>query len=318
MAKKIKIKKPADPERSARIRRRVLNLSLALSIIAVAGVGLRSLKRHVETDLTMGGSPPEVVIVNRPPWMSDFLAAQIAAAARPIGAHSAFDHQMLVDSAKLLESDPRIKPWIKTVRQLRRAYHKGPGDVIELDCEFRAPVALVQFGEDFWLVDGEGVRLPDRFTVRQIPQIIYGRDSQAGVQPNIRVIQGVRQAPPRLGGQTWAGDDLKAGLDLVRLLYGKPFCDEILTVDVSNFDGRRDAREAQLVLVTKYLTRIQWGRPINAKDYFVEVSTSQKLDYLSRIFGEYHRVDAGKSSVDIRFDTITYPSTETGAHADSR
>jgi hypothetical protein len=69
--------------------------------------------------------------------------------------------------------------------------------------------------------------------------------------------------------------------------------------------------------VTRYLTQIRWGRPINADDYFVEVSTAQKLDYLQRIYSEYHRVDANHPWIDIRFDQITYPS-EPAAQVDTR
>lgn len=311
--KAVKVKKPSDPQRAARWRRIALHGAVALFLISLGTVGLRYLKHYVATRLAYPAEPPKVVIINRPAWMSDFLANQIAAAVRPIGNHSAFDHQMLVDAYQMLKSDPRISPWIKQIRQIRRAYQAGPGDVIELDCEFRAPIALVQYENDFWLVDGEGVRLPDRFNVKQIPQIVYGQDGHT----NIRVIQGVRAAPPALGGKKWVGTDLTAGLDMVKLLYGRKFAEEILTVDVSNFAGRKDPRQAQLVLVTRYLTQIRWGRPVNADDYFVEVSTAQKLEYLQRIYSEYHRVDANHPWIDIRFDQVTYPS-DTSAQIDTR
>ena len=97
---------------------------------------------------------------------------------------------------------------------------------------------------------------------------------------------------------------------LVRLLYGRPFADEVVKVKVENFGGRQDNREAQLVLVTKYNTEVRWGRPVDAADKFIEVSVERKLDYLSRVYQEFGRVDARQPWIDIRFDKITYPSPD--------
>jgi hypothetical protein len=112
-------------------------------------------------------------------------------------------------------------------------------------------------------------------------------------------------------GRKWPGEDLVAGLELVRLLFGQDFAEEIVKVDVSNFAGRVDVREAQLVLGTKIDTHIRWGRPINSWDFFVEVPTTRKLEYLKLAYQKFGRVDAGKSWIDIRFDKVTYPTDNT-------
>ena len=64
------------------------------------------------------------------------------------------------------------------------------------------------------------------------------------------------------------------------------------------------------MLLTKRGTEVRWGRPVNAKDFFVEVSVAQKLDYLRRVFQQYGQVDAKQAWIDIRFDKITYPRAE--------
>src|SRR5205085_11418901 len=117
--------------------------------------------------LAFPSEPPSVVLKDRPIWVGDFLAEQIARSVRPIGAHSALDHQLLVDITHQLATNP----WIKTVRQVRRSYVKAPGDTVEIDCEYRAPVALVRWKDFFWLVDGEGVKLPEQFTIEQLSRI---------------------------------------------------------------------------------------------------------------------------------------------------
>src|SRR5215218_7034807 len=116
-------------------------------------------RRYVEHMIVPPTDRPQVVLKNRPVWMSDFLAEQIARTAQPNGTHSAFDHQMLVDTVSLLKANP----WIQEVRQVRRAYGLKPGDTIEVDCDYRAPVALVHWKDYYWLVDGSGVKLPEPF-----------------------------------------------------------------------------------------------------------------------------------------------------------
>jgi hypothetical protein len=213
-----------------------------------------------------------------------------------------------MDTAQALATSP----WIKEVRQVRRAYVHWPGDTLEVDCVYRIPTALVKWQDRYWLVDGDGCKLPAEYSLRQLPRAL----SDATGTLTLRVIQGVTRGPSRLG-KPWPGDDLAAGLELAKLLAGRPFAEEVPIVDVSNFAGRRDPQAAQIVLVTKYGTQIRWGRPPSAKDYFVEVPTSQKLQSLADIFQQMHRVDGGQTWIDIRFDQVTYPSPQPAAAASS-
>ncbi len=301
-AKPIKVRKPMDPQTAQRIRRVIIHVGFAILAIAGTAAGLYYDKGYVEHQLAFPADPPKVVLKNQPVWMSDFLAEQIIKSAKPAGTHSAFDHQLLVDTHDILAANP----WIRQVKQVRRAYGQKPGDTIEVDCEYRAPVALVRWGDYFWLVDGEGVKLPDYFTQQQIPRIVTGRDHKL----NIRIVEGVKQPPPSAGVH-WIGDDLAAGLELVKLLFGKPYAEEIVKVNVSNFAGRIDGRAAQLVLVTKDDTEVRWGRPISGQDdFFVEVSPAQKLAYMQAIYNEKRRVDGNQPWIDVRFDAVTYPTPQ--------
>jgi hypothetical protein len=306
--KTISIKKTADPVRAAQVRRILLHTLGSVAVVLACAGGIHLLRHHVERRVVFPDRPAKIVLVNRPAWMSDFLAEQIIRAVRPAGIHSTFDHQVLVDVGTIL----RTNPWVKEVRQVRRAFDKKPGDTIEIDCEYRAPIALVHWKDYFWLVDGEAVKLPEQFTQDQLPRIVMGPNRKL----NIRVIEGVQQAPVE-SGQKWAGADLEAGLDLVRLLHGQPYAEEIVKVDVSNFAGRNSQKDAQIVLVTKYGTEIRWGRPINSRDFFVEVSANQKLKYMQQVYEQFHRVDGNFPWIDIRFDKITYPSAPT-AQLDDR
>jgi hypothetical protein len=301
-AKPVKVKKPVDPAVVAFRRRIAFHFTAAVLFVTLCGVGLYFDRRYVEHKVAFAKQPPTVVLKNRPAWMSDFLAEQIVQTARPQGTHSAFDHQLLVDTVEMLKANP----WIAEVRQVRRGFGRQPGDTLEVDCEYRAPVALVEWQGYYWLVDGNGVKLPEVFSLADVPRIVTGQDGRM----NIRVIEGVRHAPPESGAK-WAGEDLNAGLELVKLLFGKPYTEEVVKVNVTNFAGRADKKAAQLVLVTRQNTHVRWGQPVTPpKDHFeVEASAAQKLRFMQAIWEEKRQVDGGYAWVDIRFDAPTVPST---------
>jgi hypothetical protein len=302
-----------SPEVAAWARRVGTQVSAVALCALVLAAGVFLLRRYVEREVAFPKKPPAVVLKNRPVWMSEFLAASIAEGVRPAGAHSSFDHQMLVDRVAMLKTNP----WIKNVRQVRRGYGQRPGDSLEVDCDYRAPIALVRWGKDYWLVDGEGVKLPERFTAADVPKIVIGRDGRT----NIRVVEGVQRPPPQTG-RPWGGEDLSAGLDMVKRLYGLGFADEIVKVNVANFGGRVDLREAQVVLGTKHVvpgttqtSEIRWGRPLGAKDDFIEVSAERKLDYVRRVYEEFGRCDARQRWIDVRYDMIRIPSVDPTGNA---
>lgn len=305
--KPLPFKAPRDPEQVRRIKLALLNAAGALALIAVIAVTLFFDRGYVDHKLAAMKEPPKVVLKNRPAWMTDFLVEQIAKSAQPAGTHSVFDHNLLVATRDLLKANP----WIQEVRQVRRVYGNAPGDTLEIDCDYRAPVALVHWKDYYWLVDGEGVKLPEAFNDNFLTRIMYGPDHTL----NIRVVEGVRQPPPESGAR-WAGEDLKAAIDLAKLLYGKPYAEEITRVDCSNFGGRRDMKAAQLVLVTRKNTQVFWGRPIAANDdFFVEVSPEKKLEHMEAIVRDYKHVDGNQPWVDLRFDTVTTVSQPQTANA---
>ena len=257
-------------------------------------------KKYVEQEVAGPVGPLRVALVNKPVWMSDYLAEQIAETV-PKTSSSAFDHDLLVRAVNALKKNP----WVAEVHQVRRVYGEKPGDTLEVDCEFRAPIALVKWDENYLLVDNDGYVLPEQFTADQLDKITIGRDGRT----SIRLVDGVHQAPPA-AGKKWAGQDLAAGLELIKLFYGKLFLDEVTAVDVTNFAGRVKRADPQLLLETRYGTQIWWGRPLNTKDFFVEVSAARKLEILRAVVQQHGRIDANQAYVDVRYDDFLVPTTQ--------
>ena len=193
-----------------RVSLHLLGVVLFLGALAAATV---LTKRYVDQRVAAPTGPLKVAIKDKPVWMSDFLAEQIAATV-PRNSSSAFDRDLLVAAADRL----RENPWVENVRQVRRVYGQSPGDTLEIDCDFRAPIALVEWGKFYWLVDGEGVKLPEQFNAAQVPGIVMGRDQKM----NIRIIDGVHQPPPDTG-RRWAGQDLAADWQKRRAVVWQAF-----------------------------------------------------------------------------------------------
>jgi hypothetical protein len=81
-------------------------------------------------------------------------------------------------------------------------------------------------------------------------------------------------------------------------------------VDVTNFGGRVKKSNPQLVLDTKYGSQIWWGRPLNTKDFFVEVPAARKLEILKAVVQQHGRIDANQAYVDVRYDDFLVPTTQ--------
>jgi hypothetical protein len=257
-------------------------------------------KQYDEREASAPTGPLKIALVNKPVWMSDFLAQQIADTI-PKNSSSAFDHELLVRAVAALKKNP----WVSSVNQVRRVFGDQPGDTLEVDCDFRAPVALVKWSQYYWLIDNDGYLLPEQYTDAQLDKITIGRDGRTC----LRVIEGVKQPPPDMGHK-WVGGDIAAGLDLVKLLYGKLFVDEVTGIDVSNFAGRINRGDPQLVMITRYGTQVWWGRPLNAKDFFVEVSPARKMEILKAVVQKEGRIDANQAFLDVRYDNLLIPTTQ--------
>lgn len=304
MAKRItKETKPARPPREPmsaearlKLRRIATHLLCAGALFGACAGAFVVSQRYVDRIATLD-TAPEVVIKNQPVWMSDSLAKQIIASVEPLTPKRATDHQLLVERADLLSTNP----WVKRVNAVRRQYVNQPGDVIELDCDFRAPVALVHWDGMYRYVDSEGVVLPEKLSAQQVQYLI-----RPGNSPTFYIIQGVARAP-KADGTPWPGGDVQAGIEMVALLANQPYANKFIKIDVSNFAGRRSPHESQINLVTRDGSEIRWGQPPSSKAFFAEQKVDRKLDVLSKAYTATGKVDMNQPWIDLRFDTPTVP-----------
>jgi hypothetical protein len=263
-----------------------------------AALGLWHMHRQVREQLALPGTPIRIVLKGLPQWMPEQTAEQIARSILPDNTPSALDATLL----RQVEQTLAASPWVRRVTRVRRVWSEGPGDTLEIEADYRIPTAVVAAGQQYVAVDTEGYQLPLAAPTGARPPFMETVDGRLV----LRVIDGVAAGAPVVG-RPWAGEDLRAGLDVAGVLINRPAADEIERIDVSNFRGRQRPHDPQITLQTRYGSRIYWGEPI-ALPFHAEVSPAQKLERLERIVSRYGRVDAGYPWLDIRLDRVLYPA----------
>jgi hypothetical protein len=281
--------------------RLLINILIVLALLGGGGYLVYRANQQVRQQYAVPSAPPKVILMDLPVWMPDALAEHIHKSVAPTDPRSALDATLIKNMAETLKASP----WVRSVQRIERIYQNSPGDTIQIYCEYRAPAAFLHHGNKLYLVDSQGVRLPDTFPDKPLPE--YVRDSKGKI--TLRIVFGMTTPPPA-PGEVWQGKDVMAGLDMVKTLFNEPYARDILSINVSNYAGRVNAMSPQIVLHTQYNTEIRWGEPI-LQDYHAEVKPERKIQRLQQIDQKYGRVDAKHAWIDIRLDKVTYPDKET-------
>lgn len=190
-----------------------------------------------------------------------------------------FVDQPWLDSTLCARIGSRLEEsaWVARVASVA----KRSGGVVEIRCDYREPLAVIQVGDSFHLVAGDGVLLPGRY----------------GAHGGLPVILGVTSALPEAGDPV-IGADALAGVAMVQLLRNEAFLDQIVAIQVEGTGSTGDDGFRRIELVTdRSGGRIIWG---SAPDYEVEEnSVEQKLAILRHNFEQSGRLDLDYRVIDI-------------------
>ncbi|HUU81938.1 MAG TPA: hypothetical protein VM243_00415 [Phycisphaerae bacterium] len=268
-----------DPQKKRRALR-VAAAVIAFGAVAVgAAAGLRQLDRQVHA-LPHFGGPPDIVLQDVPEGLDPIIRQALT----PV-LDADWSEPALCDRiGRQLEANA----WVRKVDSVRRL----PTGRIAIHCVYRTPMALVQTGGEFILIDQQAVRLPGSYPYHA----------------SWPLIQGVAGVPPP-AGRTWEAPDLSAAVAVLDRLAAEPFADQLTAVLVHNFHGRIDAREAHIELATDRAGgRIIWGSAPGEE--VAENTADQKLAILRRNHELYGRIDAGRQVIDVTMfpDRFTTPT----------
>lgn len=251
------------------LNRRTLVVTFWLSAAVAAVWGMRTLDRSVHADPAFS-EPPQIVFVDDGPEVM---------------------HDKMQDHLQGLSDGPWIEPtlcariverlvqspWVAAVRSV----DKRADGVVEIDCAYRQPLAVLQMGDKFRLIAEDGVVLPGEY----------------GTHGGLPIIQGVTTTLPA-PGMALMGDDALAGIAMVRLLRDEAFLDQIVAIRVEGSAGAGASGGRNIELTTDQNGgRIIWG---SAPGHEVEENTTdQKLAILRSNFERSGRVDSDYHVIDI-------------------
>ena len=202
---------------------------------------------------------------NAPTWLPPALQNDLIHETLASATDSPFDQQGLADAYRRLDATG----WFEEIRGIRRK----PGGVIEVDADWRNPVAVVrQTGRDLLVArGGEILRLP------------AGVPVAPGSMP---VIIGPYALPPTLVsgeieyGKPWPGGDVQDAIKLIATLRARPGYERIVGVELFDY-----MKSGHITLIADTGARFIWGSPIG-RSAPGEAPTERRLANLKSILDE--------------------------------
>jgi hypothetical protein len=261
----------------------------ALICVGALMFGLGALRKHVSS-LPEYDLPIDVQLVDAPAWLD---AARVDEMLSDLPPMRFLDE----DATRVVAEHVGSSGWVARVVRAERC----AGGVIEVQCDYRRPLAVVQHQGRFVLIDDLGVRLP-------------GMYSDPG---EFLILQGVAESPPRVG-ELWDATDLQAGLRLARLILREPFVGQVGAISVHNYRGREVASEAHLALLTRPdgsgggWGRVLWGS--GPGEEIEEPTATEKIRVLRANYQQCGRIDAGAAWIDVSISPGEY-RRPTGGHS---
>lgn len=215
-----------------------------------------------------------------------------------IRAYDALDEQpdaLSPDQLHAVARSVKATGWFKG----RPVVQRSAAGIIDISGDWRVPAVVVRKGEHEYLIAWTGELLPMRWRVGE---------------SRLRAIEGAMFDPPSDDsrvlkyGEPWAGEDIRAALELFAVLRAEPYWDQVRDIQVS---PTRTGR-VSMTIITDRGTRVDWGqRPGASGVERGEPPTDVKLTNLRELRSRFGRIDANRSRVAVNTYNVVVPSGET-------
>ncbi len=258
----------------------ILKVFAAVCVLIAIGVGFAFLERFV---VPLSKKTGHLKLINPPAWVSESLKEKICIAAKVYDKNLKLDENAAMLVQRNIET---LVPWMDQVKV--QVTH----DSIHIKGRWRKPLALVESGRNKFYVDAALVVL-DYLPVPGLPII------------NVKGLSVI--AKTLSPGKSCRQDDLAAAVTILTKLDQmdelvspqKPLLREIDSIDVSNFNGRRNSRLPHIILYTKDNTEIIWGAEFGTWQRHLESSDEEKLAKLYGYYKEYGTLQKGVKYINL-------------------
>jgi hypothetical protein len=259
-----------------------LTVLAIVCVFAVLGVGIVFLDKYVRKTAPVRVSIA-IELVAVPAWVNDQLKEKVYAAAVAGGEPKLDENTAVLVQQNIVQ---RVA-WLAEVRV--QTTHEG----LRIAGRWRKPLALVKSGLRKSYLDSEQVVL-DFVPMPNLPVV------------EVRGLSPITKMPQP--GEVWQRDDLAAAVAIISRLDrmdelttpDKPLLYEVNSIDVSNFNGRKDTNQPHIVLYTKDGTEIIWGAELGTWGQHLEATDEQKLAKLYGYYKEYGSLKGGAKYINLR------------------
>jgi len=252
--KRGKKKRPAGAARArtaaaARKIAAVLGAAVAVGCVAVA---FGYMDRYVHAVSPVTEPVGQLELVAPPVWINPQLQARIAAAAG--GYYFPLDE----DIAEIIAVRLQGLAWIYNIRV------RTTSRTIQIYADYRKPAAMITSGgKKYYLA----LVAPDDPCYEQNSSRVMLLDYIPLDTPAVVEIKGLSLRRLPVAGDIWQGRDITSTIELLTVLGrmdeiscgDAPLLDQLASVDISNFDGRKNKNNPHIILNAKDGTQIYWG-----------------------------------------------------------
>ena len=235
------------------------------SLITLTAISVPSLRatRIAATDLVVTFDDPPV-------WLDSSLLTELKDIVRSHLAAIPVGRNGLINASTALEGTG----WFTNVEQVAwvDASHAT------VTATFLIPHARVRTTKGQRFIDPMGIVLPSR----------DGRIVSSGYY--FFTLNSPQNQSPQRPGLRWDGGDIIAGLQVLRLIYDKPWALQIEMIDLStwSYDG-------SITLVTNTPCRLRWGSA-PGKEVGLEALANEKISRLDHLYREHGAIDRGRTT----------------------
>jgi len=270
-----------SPERQTRIKRAAAVLLAGGILAAVVVEGFGFLEDYVAHITGRREVQWRVQLVDPPRWVSEELRDYLCL--ETCGIESG---DFLLDKhlTRKWAANLAKNPWVKHIRQVRKRYD----GLVEIDCELRQPIASIKQGSEVYYLDVEGVILPVLPLEGTLGHVVCLRGESAG------------QIVP---GDSIDSAAILAGIEVLAMIRqvdeqlprAERLWHELASLDVANYEGRKDSAQAHLKLYTKNNhTEVRWGAAVDRSRVYYEAPEKYKVERLyqaHRLYGTLDRFE---------------------------
>jgi len=252
----------------------ILKVAAAICFLAGSGAFLRYAEGYVRSVAPAGEGG--LVLVGVPEWVKWDLQNRVAEMA------GGTRFPLTEETASVLARNLACMSWLADVGI--RVTH----DSVRIGARWRKPVVMIEIRETASkiYVDRDLIVM-DYMLMPHLP-IVEAKGVSLNVVP-----------PP---GQMFDQGDLSAAVTLALLLneVDTSLLEQITSIDVSNFKGRKNAREPHVTLRSKDDVQIIWGAEFGEYAKYLEASDQEKLGKLYTYYKDFGSLGGEAKYINLR------------------